>query len=184
VSGDTVVVGANFESSSQTAITNGTTASADNSASWSGAAYVFTRSGSTWTQQAYLKAPNAEASDRFGTSIAVSGDTVVVGAVYEDSSQTTITNGTSASADNTAANSGAAYVFTRSGSTWSQQAYLKAPNAEANDFFGWNVAVSGDTVVVGAQNESSKQITITNGTTASADNTAISSGAAYVFQYN
>jgi hypothetical protein len=92
---------------------------------------VFTRSGTEWTQQAYLKAPNAETNDFFGTSVAVSGETVVVGAYYEDSNQTTIINGNTASADNSAADAGAAYVFTRSGTTWTQQAYLKAPNADA-----------------------------------------------------
>jgi hypothetical protein len=147
------------------------------------AAYIFTRSGTTWTQQAYLKAPNAGASDYFGYSVAVSGDTVAVTAWNEDSNQTTVTNGNTASADNSAANAGAAYVFTRSGSTWTQQAYLKAPNAGAGDWFGYNVAMSGDTVVVGAIGEDSNQITITNGDTASADNSATDAGAAYVFKY-
>ena len=72
------------ESSNQTSITNGTTASDDNSASGSGAAYVFTRSGTTWAQQAYLKASNAEAGDLFGSSVSVSGDTIVVGAYKDD----------------------------------------------------------------------------------------------------
>jgi hypothetical protein len=181
-SGDTVVVGAPYEASNQTIITNGTTASADNTAYAAGAAYVFTRSGTTWTQQAYLKAPNAEMGDElFGNSVAVSGDTVVVSARGEDSNQTIITNGTSASADNSAPSAGAAYVFTRSGTIWSQQAYLKAPNAGAYDWFGYSVAVSGDTVVVGAFSEASNQIIITNGATASADNSAINAGAAYVF---
>ena len=181
VSGDTVVVGAYGEDSNQTTITNGTTASADNSASYAGAAYVFTRSGTNWTQQAYLKAPNAGTNDEFGSSVAVSGDTVVVGSLYEASNQTTITNGATASADNSAAQAGAVYVFTRSGTTWTQQAYLKAPNAEAGDQFGYSVAVSGDTVVVGAYVEASNQTTITNGSTASADNSAFAAGAAYVF---
>ena len=181
VSGNTIVVGANKEASNQTIITNGTTASADNSAADAGAAYVFVRSGTTWTQQAYLKAPNAEGGDLFGADVALSGDTLVVGASSEASNQTTITNGTTASTDNSAADAGAAYVFTRSGSTWSQQAYLKAPNAEGGDFFGSSVTISGDTIVVGASGEASNQTTITNGTTASADNSAADAGAAYVF---
>ena len=181
ISGDTLVVGVNGEASNQTTITNGPTASADNSAPIAGAVYVFTRSGTAWSQQAYLKAPNAEAGDAFGSSVAISGDTLVVGATGEDSNQTTITNGTTASTDNSAIGAGAAYVFTRSGTTWSQQAYLKAPNAEINDQFGIVVAISGDTVVVGALQESSNQTTITNGTTASTDNSAIGAGAAYVF---
>nr|WP_315493195.1 FG-GAP repeat protein [uncultured Rhodoferax sp.] len=181
ISGDTIVVGANLEDSNQTTITNGSTASADNSATNAGAAYVFVRSGSSWSQQAYLKAPNAEADDHFGTSVAISGDSIVVGANLEDSNQTTITNGSSVSADNSATNAGAAYVFVRSGSSWSQQAYLKAPNAGAEDRFGTSVAISGDTIVVGAYQEDSNQTTITNGSTASADNSAIDAGAAYVF---
>ncbi|CAM8671775.1 FG-GAP repeat [Comamonadaceae bacterium] len=181
ISGDTVVVGAELEASNQTTITNGSTASTDNSASSAGAAYVFVRSGSTWSQQAYLKASNAGGGDFFAASIAISGDTIVVGANAEDSSQTTITNGTAASADNTGTDAGAAYVFVRSGSTWSQQAYLKAPNAQATDRFGTSVGISGDTIVVGAQQEDSNQTTITNGGTASSDNTATNAGAAYVF---
>jgi hypothetical protein len=119
----------------------------------------------------------------FGTSVAVSGDTVVVGANGEDSNQTTVINGITASANNSAPYAGAAYVFTRSGSTWSQKAYLKAPNAGMNDHFGTSIAVSGDTVVLGAWGEASNQTTITNGATASADNSAPYAGAANVFQY-
>jgi hypothetical protein len=181
ISGDTMVVGANYEASNQTTITNGSNASPDNSASLSGAVYIYTRSGNTWVQQAYLKAPNAEAGDQFGTSVAISGDTIVVGAQYEDSNQTTITNGSSASTDNSTGSAGAAYVYVRSGSTWNQQAYLKAPNAETGDHFGHSVAISGDTIVVGSHYEGSSQTNITNGSTASADNSAQSAGAAYVF---
>ncbi len=181
ISGDTIVVGANTESSNQTTITNGSTASSDNSASEAGAVYVFVRSGTSWSQQAYLKAPNAEVGDNFGGSVAISGDTIVVGADGEDSPQTTITNGSTASADNSAAGAGAAYVFVRSGSSWSQQAYLKAPNTNAGDNLGYSVAISGDTIVVSAHQEESSQTTITNGSTASSDNSASEAGAAYVF---
>ncbi|GBF50403.1 fibronectin type III domain protein [Leptospira ryugenii] len=184
ISGDTIVVGANFEASNQTTIINGTTASADNSSAQAGAAYVFTRNGSTWSQQAYLKAPNVGTGDRFGESVAISGDTILVTAPFEDSNQTTIINGTGASIDNSASNAGSAYVFVRSGSTWSQQAYLKASNAGADDLFGRAVAISSDTVVVGARGEDSSQITITNGNSASSDNSAIDAGAAYVFVRN
>ncbi|MBX3722687.1 MAG: FG-GAP repeat protein [Turneriella sp.] len=182
ISGDTIVVGANQEDSNQATITNGSTASGNNSASNSGAAYVFKRTGSMWAHEAYLKAPNPEANDEFGIAVAISGDTVVVGAQYEDSNQTTITNGASASSNNGASNSGAAYVFKRSGSTWAHEAYLKAPNADADDSFGSSVSVSGDTIVVGAFDEDSNQTGITNGTTASANNTASGAGAAYVYK--
>ncbi len=79
ISGDTVVVGAPFEASNATGV-NGN--QADNSAPYSGAAYVFVRSGGVWIQQAYLKASNTGAGDHFGYSVAISGDTVVVGAFW------------------------------------------------------------------------------------------------------
>jgi hypothetical protein len=172
LSGDTLVVGANGEDGNGTGVSGN---QGDNSATDSGAVYVFVRSGTTWSQQAYLKASNTEANDWFGHSVAVSGDTLVVGAYGEDSSATGA-NGNQA--DNGANNSGAGYVFVRSGSSWSQQAYLKASNTEAVDSFGYSVAVSGDTLMVGAHNEDSSA-TGTNGN--QADNSASDSGAAYVF---
>jgi FG-GAP repeat protein len=184
IDGDTIVVGAEWEESSQTTITHGTNASGDNSATHSGAAYVFVRDGTTWSQQAYLKAPNAEANDLFASSVAISGDTIVIGAVNEDSSQTSITNGDSASSDNAASNSGAVYVFVRDGTTWSQQAYIKAPNADPADYFGHSVAIDGDTIVVAAPLDDSSQATITNDSTASDDNSATDAGAVYVFVRN
>ena len=96
--------------------------------------------------------------------MAVSGDTLVVGASNEDSQAIQ--------------DAGAAYVFVRSGESWSQQAYLKASNTGAGDQFGWSVAMSGDTLVVGAPNEDS-QVTGVNGN--QSDNSADSAGAAYVF---
>src|SRR5262249_23134247 len=147
---------------------NGSGGETDNSAATAGAAYVFVRSGTSWSQQAYLKASNAEAADVFGQSVAISGDTVVVGARLEDS------NGTDET-DNSASQAGAAYVFVRSGTSWSQQAYLKASNAEEFDQFGFSVAISGDTVVVGARLESG------NGTDGETDNSASQAGAVYVF---
>jgi len=102
---------------------------------YAGAAYIFTRSGTTWTELAELKALNAEGSDYFGLSVDMSGDgnTAIVGAQR-------------------ASDSGAAYIFTRSGPTWTQQAMLKASDPQTNDFFGRAVAISddGNTVVVGA----------------------------------
>ncbi len=170
--GDTVVIGANCESSNATGVNGNQT---NNFASLAGAAYVFTRSGTEWTQQAYLKAGNTGDGDQFGIAVAVSGDTVVVGAGSEDSNATGV-NGNPV--DNSAANSGAAYLFTRSGTTWTQQAYLKSANSEAGDRFGGSVAVWGDTVVVGAARESSNATGIDGN---HADNSASAAGAAYVF---
>jgi hypothetical protein len=170
--GDTLVVGAFYEDGSATGV-NGD--EANNLAADSGAAYVFTRSGITWSQQAYLKASNAESGDQFGNSVSISGDTLVVGAFYEDSNATGV-NGDQA--DNSEGASGAAYVFTRSGTTWSQQAYLKASNAEGGDFFGSSVSLSGNTLVVGAYGEDSNATGV-NGD--QADYSASHSGAAYVY---
>ena len=91
-------------------------------------------------QQAYLKASNTAAGDSFGISVAISGDTVVVGAHQEDSNASGVNGDQS---DNSASGAGAAYVFTRSGGLWSQQAYLKASNAEADDGFGVSVGDLG-----------------------------------------
>ncbi len=172
LSGDTLVVSALNEDSNATGVGGN---QADNSASNSGAIYVFTRTGGVWTQQAYLKASNAEAGDFFGGTVALSGDTLVVGASNEDSNATGIGGN---QADNSAADSGAVYVFTRTGGVWTQQAYLKASNTEAGDFFGGTVALSGDTLVVGASNEDSNATGIGGN---HADNSASNSGAAYVF---
>ncbi|HRG75998.1 MAG TPA: putative Ig domain-containing protein, partial [Leptospiraceae bacterium] len=182
LSSDTIVVGAKLEGSNQTTITNGATASPDNSAIGAGAAYVFKRTGATWAQEAYLKAPNGDASDYLGQAVSVSADTIVVGAFNECSNQTTITNGTTAAFNNSTPASGAVYVFKRTGTTWAQEAYIKTPNPDVNDGFGRSVSVSSDTIVVGAIGESSNQATITNGATASADNSASNAGAVYVFK--
>jgi len=163
VDGDTLVVGAPFEDS------NATGGQADNTADGAGAVYVFVRNDTGWSQQAYLKASNAESGDQFGVSVAISGDTLVVGAAGESSGATL------GEADNSAEDAGAAYVFTRSGTDWTQQAFLKASNAESGDLFGQSVTVSGDTLAVGATNESSSA---TGGET---DNSASAAGAAYVF---
>lgn len=166
ISGDTLVVGAPGEDSSADS------GEADDSTSKSGAAYVFTLSDGIWSQQAYLKASNAEAGDEFGYSVSISGDTLVVGAHHEDGSAN------DGEANNSAENSGAAYVFTRSDGLWSQQAYLKASNAEANDYFGHSVSISGETLVVGAYGEES------SASGGEADNSASGAGAAYVFTHS
>jgi hypothetical protein len=172
VSGNTVVVGAKFESSNATGA-NGN--QGNNSASIAGAAYVFVRSGTNWIQQAYLKASNTGARDIFGSSVAISGDTVVIGAALEASNATGV-NGNQT--NNSSPDSGAAYVFVRSGTNWVQQAYLKASNTGAGDHFGASVAISGDTVVVGATLETSKATGV-NGN--QSDNSAPEAGAAYIF---
>ena len=95
----------------------------------------------------------------------MSGDTLAVGAQGEDSNQTTITNGATASGDNSNGNSGAVYIYKRTGSVWTQEAYIKAANNDVNDNFGVSISLSGDTLSVGAHTEDSNQSTITNGAT-------------------
>lgn len=172
ISGDTIVIGADSEDSNATGV-NGI--QSDNSASRAGAAYVFTRSGSTWSQQAYLKASNTGAGDAFGISVSISGNLIVVGSEYEDSNATGVNGNQS---DNSAADAGAAYVFQRLGTTWSQKSYLKSSNMEAGDSFGTTVGVSGDTIVVGAFGEDSNSTGINGNQT---DNSESFSGAAYTF---
>jgi hypothetical protein len=117
VDGDTAIVGAKFDDSS------------------TGAAYVFVRSGSSWTLQQKLVADDAAVGDLLGHDVAVDGDTAIVGAT---------------SGDGNAPNSGSAYVFTRSGSVWTQQEELIAPDGGGGDDFGSSVAIDGDSAIVGA----------------------------------
>lgn len=174
--GNSLVVGAPDEDSSATGV-NG--AQGDNNAVDSGAVYVFTRAAGSWSQQAYIKASNTETGDKFGSSVALSGDgtTLAVGAASEDSSSTGV-NGNQA--DNSAGNAGATYVFTQAAGAWSQQAYVKASNTDADDAFGASVALSrdGTTLAVGAYQERSGA-TVINGD--QADNSSYGVGAAYVF---
>lgn len=169
ISGNTIVVGAPDERGSSNTI-NGPD---NNNLTDAGAAYVFVRNGTSWSQQAYLKPANINSLDNFGRSVAIDGNTIIVGAPREDGSATTV-NGAD---NNSATDAGAAYVFTRADSTWSHQAYLKAANAGAGDNFGFHVAVSGDTAIVGAILEDGSATTV-NG---NSNNDATDSGAAYVF---
>ena len=124
----------------------------DNGLSNSGSAYVFTGSGVSWNQQAKLTASDGEGNDRFGSSVAVVGDTAVIGAFLDD--------------DNGLIDSGASYVFTRSGGSWSEQAKLTATDGASYDQFGSSVAVDGETAVIGARLD---------------DDNGFHSGSAYVF---
>lgn len=110
-------------------------------------------------EEAYVKASNTASFDSFGSSVALSGDTLAVGADKESSNaagvNAPLTGGSGTQADNSLNYSGAVYVFTRTGSTWSQQAYIKASNTGRSDGFGESIALSGDTLAVGADNEDS-----------------------------
>ena len=172
IDGDTLVVGAPAESSSAAGVNSD---QSDNSANWTGAAYVFVDDGSIWSQQAYLKASNAAAGDFFAQSVAVSGDRVVVGAPYEDSSTIGINN----KKDNALMDAGAAYVFERTAGTWTETTFLKASNTGQNDSFGHAVAISGSTVIVGAPGEDGGE---TGNFADQSDDSQPSAGAAYAFE--
>ncbi|MCH8850197.1 MAG: FG-GAP repeat protein [Chloroflexi bacterium] len=143
ISGDIAVVGAQWE---------------DAGGSTAGAVYVFGRNmggADNWGEAKKVTASDAQAGDLFGGSVSISGDTIVVGAVFEDAG---------------GANSGAVYLFQRNeggADNWGEVKKLTASDAQANDFFGASVAVSGDTAVVGARLE---------------DAGGDFAGAAYVFQ--
>ncbi|MES1188693.1 MAG: MYXO-CTERM sorting domain-containing protein, partial [Myxococcales bacterium] len=122
-----------------------------------GVAYVFVRSGTTWTQQGpSFTSSDIHSSDQFGAAVSLSGDTALIGAYQKTLGVTT-------------SQEGAAYVFQRSGSTWSQQgAPLVAADAGDADWFGWSVALASNTAVIGAPYQT--------------QGTATEQGAAYVFQ--
>jgi hypothetical protein len=120
ISGDTAVIGTQDE---------------DSTALSAGSIYVFTRSGTTWTEQQKIQASDAAENDRFGVSVGIDGDTIVVGAQYED---------------DTDSNAGSIYVFTRSGTTWTQQQKIQPSDVAAYDEFGTAVAIDGDTIIAGS----------------------------------
>ncbi len=174
--GSTLAVGAYREASNATVIGGD---QSNNSAPDSGAVYVFLRSGTTWNQQAYVKASNTQADDQFGWALALSsdGNTLVVGARYEDSNATGVGGDQT---NNTPTNSGAAYAFVRSGGTWAQRSYVKASNTGSGDQFAWSLALSadGNTLAVGANNEDSNA----TGVGGNPDDDSVSnSGAAYLY---
>ena len=128
-------------------------------------------------EEAYVKASNTDAEDRFGRSVALDGDTLVVGAPGERRSAVGVGGPQD---DNDSADSGAAYVFSRDAEgMWSQRAYLKATNTGEDDDFGSSIALSGDTLVIGATGESSSA----TGVNGVQDNdSSRQSGAAYVYR--
>jgi hypothetical protein len=130
ISGDYAIVGARFEDGG-----------AGNPRPESGAAYIFHRTGdNTWDGGVKLMAPDAQYGDMFGCSVAISGDYAIVGAKSED-------RGTGDPIDY----AGAAYIFHRTGdNTWDAGTKLVAPDAQAGDYFGFSVAISGDYAIVGA----------------------------------
>jgi hypothetical protein len=133
--GDTVLIGANRD---------------DDNGIRSGSAYVYTRSGNTWTQQAKLIASDGGEEERFGIDVALEGDTAMIGSETPDNGDY----------------SGSVYVFTRSGSTWTEQQKLLASDGAASDWFGFSIALDGDTALFAASQD---------------DDMGSNSGSAYVF---
>jgi len=122
----------------------------------SGSVYVYTGSGTVWTEQAVLTASDAATDDRFGYSVAINGETIVIGAFLDD--------------DDIGIDSGSAYVYIQSGSVWTQQAKLKAGDGADSDHFGLCVAIDGETIVIGAEQDDTE-----NG---------IESGSVYVYTHS
>jgi len=178
--GNALAVGALGEGSAATGI-NGD--QDDNSASFSGAVYLFTRSDEVWQQQTYIKASNTDEFDNFGWAVSISadGETLAVGARTENSGATGV-NGEQN--DNSLLNSGAVYVFVLNDGLWQQQAYLKASNADFGNLFGAALSLSaeGNTLAVGAYQENGAATGI-NGDQNSSLATQ-ETGAVYVFVRN
>ena len=161
---------------------------------WVGAAYVFVRSDSTWAEQAFIKASNPRPYNSFGVKIALSGDgnTLAVPAYLEDEGVRGIFGPAPMplmivpnldpwrEEIDQAIESGAVYLYTREGETWTQRAYIKASNTDVGDEFGSAVALSvdGQLLAVGAHNEASAARGLDG---SQDDNTASQSGAVYLF---
>jgi len=154
LSGDTLVVGAALEDGESDALTD------------SGAVYVFQRTGNTWSQQAYIKAPQPIATGRLGEAVAVSGDILVTSARGHTSSGT---------------EAGPVYVYQRENGEWTHDGTLLGSNSELGDLFGVDLDISGTTIAVGANGESSSSRGINQDQT---NNDSSRSGAAYIFERN
>jgi hypothetical protein len=159
IDGDTLAVGAHLE---------------DGSFENSGAVYVYRWQQSGWSEPLRLE-PESGAEHRFGRSLALAGDTLVVGAYLEDSGEPGIHVPGVSRGMGRAAESGAIYVFTREDGQWRQQARIKAGNADEGDMFGYAVALAGGRLAAGAPVEAAA------GTDPS-DNSAIGAGAVYLFR--
>ena len=202
-SGSALAVGAPFDDSASAGVftpggTGYQTALDSSRASDSGAVTVYRRSGSVWGIEAFVKAPRADAGDRFGDALALSdnGTTLAVGARYEDSASAGVfvPGGTGyqiALGNGGIPNSGAVSVYRHSGSAWSFEAFVKAPKANANDNFGWALALSADgaTLAVSTRYEDSASagVFVPGGPgyqAALENNIVLNSGAAYIYRHS
>lgn len=200
--GNTLVIGAPGDASNATGI-NGDASAQQGDTYSTGAAYIFSRSETTWAQQSYIKpstltiirneAGNVTGGGEFGGSVSLSqdGNTLAVGSFREASNAKGI-NGDEG--DTSAARAGAVFVFTLANTVWSQKSYVKASNTKGDDRFGLNVDLSADgkTMTVGAHRESGRGYAATSSDAASSaasssgvldqnDNSAEAAGAVYVY---
>lgn len=176
--GNTLAAGARTEDSPDTTIDGDDT---DNTATNTGAAYLFTRHGGIWTQSTYFKASNAEDRDFFGSHLDLNDDGTVlaVTATSEDSYATGV-NGDQTNDPGDAEGTGAVYLFKLSNGVWEQIAYLKATNTDYLDAFGKSLALSGDgqSLAIASQNEDSNATTIGGN---HSNNSASKAGAVYLY---
>lgn len=166
------MVGALYEDSGATGVDGD---GASNLVPDSGAAYVFTLVNSVWAPAAYLKASNTGEGDIFGASVAISGDTILIGAPWEASNAMGMDGD---QLNDLATDSGAAYLFTRENGAWSQTHFIKASNSDAYDSFGVSVALDEAHAVVAAYGEDGDSSGIDGD---QSGNTGINSGAVYRF---
>ncbi len=155
ISGDYAIVGAESEDED---------ASGGNTLSNAGSVYIFKNNAGTWSEVQKLVASDRGESDNFGNSVSISGDYVIVSAIYEAED---------ASGGNTKSNAGSAYIFRNVGGTWSEVQKLVASDRHNSDYFGTSVSISGDYAIVGAYMEDED---------ASGGDGKSSAGSAYIFR--
>ena len=172
----TLAVGARYDDSCATGVSS--SAATDQGCSSSGAVHIFERSGKTWRFESYVKSGSTSESDSFGYALALTPTTLAVGSYYEDSCSAGVS--ATAASDNGCSNSGAVHVFARKGGRQFEfDKFIKAPNAGATDYFGWSVALQGDTLAVGAYGEDGCATGVSK--SAAADNACQSAGAVYLY---
>lgn len=170
----TLVIGDSYDRTSQSGVNPPGPMNTD--ATFSGAAHVYIGADATWTKQAFIKASNNRAGIRFGSVLAVRDDALAIGAFQEPGGSRGV-GGDPKSTSIAAA--GAVYVFGRTAGVWTQKSYVKASNPQPGAYFGSSIALSADTLVVGAQEESSKATGV-NGKPQD-DSSVPSAGAVYAF---
>ncbi|WP_162824624.1 hypothetical protein [Saccharospirillum mangrovi] len=187
--GQRLVVGAIREDNSASTVSSTFPAVGDTGNRWdSGAAYVYRYTGNNWAEEAYIKASNALEYSLFGASVSLNndGDVLAVGAEDEPTNMLGVHQQPQSGASKNRYASGAAYLFTRTGTTWSEHAFIKAGNADNNDHFGIGVRLSGDGdwLAVVAKEESSSAVGVHRSSDNQSDNSVAGAGAVYLYRRN